>query len=163
MQTAERLSTRISRAHGRRACAFAEAQSSDRGTGMAAVVDRLWFGFLLEGEWILRLVFALVLGVLGLERERKDLPAGLRTFMLSLGSCLFTILSLVAFLALRPPESRPRSWWASALSAPAPSSRPTAKRTGRGLTTAADVVHRAIGMAVGAGYYWRLSPPPSSS
>jgi len=43
---------------------------------------------------MLRLVIALVLGaVVGLERERQERAAGLRTVtMVSLGSCLFTIV-----------------------------------------------------------------------
>jgi putative Mg2+ transporter-C (MgtC) family protein len=123
------------------------------------VVDRLWFGFLLEGEWILRLVFALVLGgVLGLERERKDLPAGLRTFMLvSLGSCLFTILSLVAF-----PGSETARIAAQVVVGIGFIGAGTVLKTDgpnvhevRGLTTAAGMWSTAaIGMAVGAGYYW---------
>jgi len=48
---------------------------------------------------MLRLLVALVLGaVVGLERERQERAAGLRTVtMVSLGSCLFTIVGAYAF------------------------------------------------------------------
>jgi putative Mg2+ transporter-C (MgtC) family protein len=50
-------------------------------------------------QLILQMVLALVLGaVLGLERERKGKEAGLQTYSLvTLGSCLFTILSFELF------------------------------------------------------------------
>src|SRR2546423_9333245 len=48
---------------------------------------------------MLRLLVALVLGaVVGLERERQERAAGLRTVtMVSLGSCLFTIVGAYGF------------------------------------------------------------------
>jgi len=50
-------------------------------------------------ESVLSLILAIVLGaVVGIEREITHKPAGLRTHMLvSLGSCLFTIVSLQEF------------------------------------------------------------------
>ncbi len=60
-------------------------------------LDGLWgeLGF----ELVLRLVLAVVLGgIVGLERELTDKPAGLRTHMLvCLGSCLFTLVSVYDF------------------------------------------------------------------
>lgn len=52
-----------------------------------------------EGEIALRLLMAVACGgLIGLERERGDRPAGFRTYiMVSLGAALFTALSLVAF------------------------------------------------------------------
>mgnify|MGYP000055980302 CR=1 FL=1 len=52
-----------------------------------------------EGELILRLVTAFVLGGLfGLEREKRHKPAGLRTHTLvCLGAALFTIAGLYGF------------------------------------------------------------------
>ena len=52
-----------------------------------------------EAEILLRLfVAALCGGLIGMERERGDRPAGFRTYILvSLGAALFTVLSLVAF------------------------------------------------------------------
>lgn len=54
----------------------------------------------------LRLGLALVLGgLLGLERELRGQAAGLRTHLLvSLGSCLFTLISITAGHALEGPE-----------------------------------------------------------
>ncbi len=50
-------------------------------------------------QMVLRLVVALACGAaIGIEREREDRPAGFRTYTLvTLGSALFTVLSLVAF------------------------------------------------------------------
>ncbi len=52
-----------------------------------------------ETEMVLRLLMATACGgLIGLERERGDRPAGFRTYiMVSLGAALFTALSLVAF------------------------------------------------------------------
>jgi putative Mg2+ transporter-C (MgtC) family protein len=52
----------------------------------------LIFGFDIFASLVLAVVFG---GVVGIEREMSHKPAGLRTHMLvSLGSCLFTIVSL---------------------------------------------------------------------
>jgi putative Mg2+ transporter-C (MgtC) family protein len=50
-----------------------------------------------ENEHIIRLVAAVILGgIVGLERELRDKPAGFRTIILiCVGACLFTILSEV--------------------------------------------------------------------
>lgn len=100
------------------------------------------------------LIAALLGGLIGLERETEQRPAGLRTYMLvCVGSALFTILSINAF--------------------PGESSRDTARVAAQivtgigflgagtvwrsrdhvtGLTTAAGLwVAAAIGMAVGTG------------
>src|SRR5438270_564355 len=55
-------------------------------------------------DLMLRLVIALVLGaVVGLERERQERAAGLRTVtMVSLGSCLFTIVGAYGFSQTDP-------------------------------------------------------------
>jgi len=52
-----------------------------------------------ETEILLRLLMAAACGgLIGVERERGDRPAGFRTYILvTLGACLFTILSLIAF------------------------------------------------------------------
>jgi putative Mg2+ transporter-C (MgtC) family protein len=48
--------------------------------------------------FLLVLVAAFLSMIIGLERERRDHPAGLRTHMLvGIGSCLFTIASIHAF------------------------------------------------------------------
>jgi putative Mg2+ transporter-C (MgtC) family protein len=52
-----------------------------------------------ETDIVLRLLMAVACGgLIGIERERGDRPAGFRTYiMVSLGSALFTVISLVAF------------------------------------------------------------------
>jgi putative Mg2+ transporter-C (MgtC) family protein len=52
-----------------------------------------------EVEALIRLVLAVGLGALiGLDRETRDKPAGLRTFaIVSLGACLFTLVGELAF------------------------------------------------------------------
>src|SRR5438046_2822685 len=55
-------------------------------------------------DLMLRLLVALVLGaIVGLERERQERAAGLRTVtMVSLGSCLFTIVGAYGFSQTDP-------------------------------------------------------------
>jgi putative Mg2+ transporter-C (MgtC) family protein len=57
-----------------------------------------------DAEVVLRLLMAVACGgLIGIERERGDRPAGFRTYiMVSLGAALFTVLSLIAF-----PDSDP--------------------------------------------------------
>jgi len=52
-----------------------------------------------EADLVLRLLMAVACGgLIGIERERGDRPAGFRTYiMVSLGASLFTALSLIAF------------------------------------------------------------------
>lgn len=52
-----------------------------------------------EAQMVLRLLMAVACGgVIGIERERGDRPAGFRTYiMISLGAALFTVLSISAF------------------------------------------------------------------
>lgn len=52
-----------------------------------------------ELDILLRLLMAAACGgVLGVERERGDRPAGFKTYILvTMGACLFTILSIIAF------------------------------------------------------------------
>jgi len=103
----------------------------------------------------LQLVLAVILsGIIGMDRERRDKDAGLRTHMLvGTGACLFTSLSLVAF-----PNSETARVAANVV-------------TGVGflgagviykgedqvhdLTTAASIwVTAALGMAIGAGAWF---------
>ena len=57
-----------------------------------------------ETDIVLRLLMAVACGgLIGIERERGDRPAGFRTYiMVSLGAALFTILSLIAFAGADP-------------------------------------------------------------
>ncbi len=110
-----------------------------------------------QWDLILRLIIATVLGgLIGLERETGKRPAGLRTYMLvSLGSALFTVLSIYAFPLHGAAQDTARvaaqivvgigflgagTLWRS-------------QNAVHGLTTAAGLwVAAAIGMAVGSGF-----------
>ena len=118
------------------------------------------------GELVLRLALAVVLcGLVGLEREARDQPAGLRTHMLvGLGAALFTLVSAHGFEAFdRPrPDGAPLRVDPTRIAAQIVSGigflgAGAIIRQGfnvRGLTTAAALwIVAAIGMAVGAGYY----------
>jgi putative Mg2+ transporter-C (MgtC) family protein len=114
-----------------------------------------------EIDLVVRLLVAAVLGAgVGLERELHGHPAGMRTHLLvSLGSGLFTIVSIYGFVGLLAPS----------VQAPVDPSRVAAQIvsgigflgagailkdgfTIRGLTTAASLwATAAIGMAAGAG------------
>src|SRR5687768_11360764 len=54
--------------------------------------------FVQAETFFLIMIAAFLSMIIGLDRERRDHPAGLRTHMLiGIGSCLFTILSVHAF------------------------------------------------------------------
>ena len=100
----------------------------------------------------LLLAFALS-GVLGFERERVDKPAGLRTHILvSLGSCLFTILSLTAFPGSDP--ARVAAYVVAGIGFIGAGTILQTRERVVGITTAASLwVTASIGMAAGAGFY----------
>jgi len=62
---------------------------------IVAAADVLSQSLTMDGVYALRITAAVVLGgVIGLERELRDKPAGFRTIVLiSVGACVFTILS----------------------------------------------------------------------
>ena len=114
-------------------------------------------------ELVLRLVLAVIFGgLIGLEREFAKKTAGLKTFALvSLGSALFTIISILLFQAAS--EIAPKNPFQLVII-------PSAVVSGigfigagliifhgshvRGITTAAGLwVSAAVGMAVGFGFY----------
>ena len=107
-------------------------------------------------ESALLLILAVILSTLiGLERERRDSPAGMRTHMLvGLGACLFTLLSIHAF-----PEPRDSARVAAQivvgigfLGAGTIIQR---RRNVHQLTTAASIwATAAVGMAVGTGAWF---------
>ena len=107
-------------------------------------------------ESALLLILAVILSTLiGLERERRDSPAGMRTHMLvGLGACLFTLLSIHAF-----PEPRDSARVAAQivvgigfLGAGTIIQR---RRNVHQLTTAASIwATAAVGMAVGVGAWF---------
>lgn len=116
-----------------------------------------------DGELALRLLLALALGgLVGLERELRDQPAGFRTHMLvAAGSCLFTLVSAYGFEsfarqssteAVRADVTRIASQVVVGIGFLGGGAILRSGQTIRGLTTAASLwVTAACGLAVGAG------------
>jgi putative Mg2+ transporter-C (MgtC) family protein len=114
---------------------------------------------------LLRLAAACGLGaVIGFERELRDREAGIRTHLLvSLGSCLFTIVSAYGFheflvsgtSIVRADPTRIAAQIVTGIGFLGAGAIIREGLSIRGLTTAASLwVVAAIGMASGAGYYW---------
>lgn len=114
-----------------------------------------------EIEAIQRLALAMVVGaVLGVERERLDRPAGLRTYMLVVeGACLFMICAiLLAEQIVRAggvsDPGRIASTVVQGIGFIAAGVILTTGREVIGLTTAAGLwVATALGLLIGAGFY----------
>lgn len=114
---------------------------------------------------VLRILVAAALGaVVGLERELKDQPAGLRTHILvSIGACLFTLVSAYGFAdvlgapagrQVRTDVTRIASQVVVGIGFLGGGTILRHGATVRGLTTAASLwVTAAVGLAVGAGFY----------
>jgi putative Mg2+ transporter-C (MgtC) family protein len=105
-------------------------------------------------EFAVKILLALLLGgVIGFERERQHRPAGLRTFMLvSVGSCIFTILSIYGFVGADP--ARVAAQIVSGIGFLGAGEIIRNGGTVQGLTSAAGIwAVSAIGMAVGTGQY----------
>ncbi len=105
---------------------------------------------------MVRLLVALMLGaVIGLERERQERAAGLRTVtMVSLGSCLFTIVGAYGFSATDP--SRVAAQIVTGIGFLGAGTIFLRKDLVRGLTTAATIwAVAAIGMAAGTAQYFQ--------
>jgi putative Mg2+ transporter-C (MgtC) family protein len=103
---------------------------------------------------MVRLLVALILGaVVGLERERQERAAGLRTVtMVSLGSCLFTIVGAYGFPNTDP--SRVAAQIVTGIGFLGAGTIFLRKDLVRGLTTAATIwAVAAIGMAAGTTQY----------
>jgi putative Mg2+ transporter-C (MgtC) family protein len=115
-----------------------------------------------EGEILLRLALATILcGAIGLERESRDQVAGLRTHILvGVGATLFTLVSAYAFQGFSQGGRvyDPTRIAAQIVSGIGFLGAGAIIRQGfnvRGLTTAAALwISAAIGMAMGAGYYF---------
>lgn len=107
-----------------------------------------------QNEMILRLILSTILGgLIGLEREASNRPAGLRTHILvSLGSTLLMLVSMYGFKGGDPARLA-----AQVVSGIGFLGAGTILREGnniRGLTTAASLwVSGGIGLAIGNGYY----------
>lgn len=100
-----------------------------------------------------RLFVAGLLGaIIGAERDYSGRPAGIRTnLLISVSSCLFTLISLVAFVGNDPRIAAQIVTGVGFLGAGALLHN---KDHVMGLTTAADIwLVSAVGMAVGVGYY----------
>src|SRR5213592_181273 len=119
------------------------------------------------GGWdaLLRLVVAAGLGAaVGVEREVREREAGIRTHLLvSLGSCLFTIVSAYGFHEflvsgtniVRADPTRIAAQIVTGIGFLGAGAIIREGLSVRGLTTAASLwVVAAIGMACGAGWYW---------
>lgn len=106
-------------------------------------------------ELLLRLVMSVLLGgLIGIEREAANRPAGLRTHILvSVGSTLMMIISIYGFDGIGDPSRLA----AQVVSGIGFLGAGTILRTGdtiTGLTTAASLwVCAGIGLAIGSGYY----------
>jgi putative Mg2+ transporter-C (MgtC) family protein len=106
-------------------------------------------------DLMLRLLLAAGLGaVIGVERELRRRPAGLRTnILIAVGSALFTIVSIRLGLAAHTPDRVASNIVTGIGFLGAGSILHTQDRV-QGMTTAATVwVNAAIGMAAGAGEY----------
>jgi putative Mg2+ transporter-C (MgtC) family protein len=106
-------------------------------------------------DLLLRLFVALFLGaVIGTERERQERAAGLRTVtMVSLGSCLFTIIGAYGFSPTDP--SRVAAQVVTGIGFLGAGTIFLRKDLVRGLTTAATIwTTAAIGMAAGTARYF---------
>lgn len=102
-----------------------------------------------------RLFVALILGgLIGLERERQERAAGLRTVtMVALGSCLFTLVSVFGFERTDP--SRVAAQIVTGIGFLGAGTIFMRKDLVRGLTTAATIwATAAIGMAAAVGQYF---------
>jgi putative Mg2+ transporter-C (MgtC) family protein len=106
-------------------------------------------------DLMLRLLVALALGaIVGLERERQERAAGLRTVtMVSLGSCLFTIIGAYGFANTDP--SRVAAQIVTGIGFLGAGTIFLRKDLVRGLTTAATIwAVAAIGMAAATARYF---------
>lgn len=110
-------------------------------------------------EIALRLILACVCGgLVGIEREKSDKPAGFRTHILvTLGATLMTLISMYGFTSFTSVNKDPARIAAQIVTGVGFLGAGTIMREGfsvRGLTTAASIwLVAGIGMAVGAGMY----------
>jgi putative Mg2+ transporter-C (MgtC) family protein len=114
-----------------------------------------------DGEILLRLgVTVLLCGAIGLERESRGQAAGLRTHILvGVGAALFTLVSAYAFQSsesgTRIDPTRIAAQIVTGIGFLGAGTIIRQGLTVRGLTTAAALwIVAAIGMAVGAGFYF---------
>jgi putative Mg2+ transporter-C (MgtC) family protein len=107
-------------------------------------------------EALLRLVLAgISAGVLGIEREAADKPAGMRTFaVVGIGSCLFTLTAIQAFDGQDDAVSRVTAQIVTGIGFLGAGTIIQVRDTVHGLTTAAGIwAVAAVGVAYGSGLY----------
>lgn len=128
---------------------------------LSSVIDNPWY--INELHISLRLLLAVLLGgLVGFEREHSNHAAGLRTHsMVSLGSCLFMLLSIYGFSDFVNEYNvrvDPARLAAAVITGIGFLGAGTILHTGKaitGLTTASSIwVVSAIGLGVGAGFYF---------
>ncbi|MFA4044512.1 MAG: hypothetical protein HZRFUVUK_001304 [Candidatus Fervidibacterota bacterium] len=111
------------------------------------------------GEVFLRLILTMILcALIGVEREARERPAGLRTHVLvGLGSCLFMMVSIAVAVQSGNKNADPARIAANVVTGIGFLGAGTIWLRGdmiRGLTTAASIwVTAAIGLCVGMGWY----------
>src|ERR1700704_3685283 len=104
----------------------------------------------------LRLVVALLLGLaLGVERELRGHPAGIKTMaLIAVGACMFTTLGLLPEFGTRVDPTRIAAQIVTGVGFLGAGSIMREGSDVHGLTTAASIwVGASLGMAVGFGYY----------
>jgi|GEM_PF-502763 len=114
------------------------------------------FDPLLTIQIVIKVLLAILLGgLVGWERERHQMPAGVRTFILvSVGACIFTFLSYHAF-GQRGDPARVAAQVVSGIGFLGAGTVLQRKGTVHGLTSAAGIwAVAAVGMAVGVGDYF---------
>ena len=109
-------------------------------------------------EFMFRILLAALLGaIVGLERERRRMPAGFRTFMLvSIGSALFMAVSIYDFDGSGAPRDPGRiaAQVVTGIGFLGAGMLLRTEASVRGLTTAAGMwVMAGVGLAAGAGMY----------
>jgi putative Mg2+ transporter-C (MgtC) family protein len=106
-------------------------------------------------EFSVKILLSLLLGgLVGIERERRHRPAGLRTFMLvAVGSCVFTLVSYHSFPGADP--ARVAAQVVSGIGFLGAAVTIHRRGTIYGLTSAAGIwAVAAVGMAVGVGNFF---------
>ena len=94
-------------------------------------------------------------GILGLERELEDKPAGIRTFaVVAMGACLFTLVGVHAFAGEADAQSRLVAQIVTGIGFLGAGTIIQVRDKVEGLTTAAGIWSvAAVGMAFGFGLY----------
>lgn len=122
----------------------------------------MWVEALRSFDWSAagQITLAAILGgIIGIEREWRGRPAGFRTnILISLGSCLFTVLSIRGFplnASTAQDSARIAAQIVSGIGFLGAGALLQTRNKTKGMTTAATIwLVAAIGMAVGTGSYF---------